>query len=147
MCIAHLKTPATTSLLLRLGLGIEFVLFGYGKLTDLTSWIGYIPPWMSPLIPMPVTTFLQVVGVVELVLGLLLIVGLWVRVVAILSALHLAGVLVALGYNDLAIRDFVSFMAALALASLGHASCHYSIDGRREATSRQPQAASTSRST
>lgn len=134
MCIAHLKTPATTSLLLRLGLGVEFVLFGYGKLTDLASWIGYIPPWMSPLIPMPVTTFLQVVGVVELVLGLLLIVGLRVRVVAILSALHLAGVLVALGYNDLAIRDFVSFVAALALAALGHASCHYSIDGRRKTT-------------
>lgn len=139
MCIAHLKTPATTSLLLRLGLGVEFVLFGYGKLTDLPSWIGYIPPWVSPLIPMPVTTFLQAVGVVELVLGLLLIIGLWVRVVAILSALHLAGVLVALGYNDLAIRDFVSFMAALALASLGHASCHYSLDGSRSTKALNPK--------
>lgn len=135
----HLLTPATTSLLLRLGLGIEFVLFGHGKLTNIASWIGYIPPWMSPLIPMPVTTFLQAVGVVELVLGVLLIVGLWVRVVAILSALHLAGVLVALGYNDLAVRDFVSFMAALALASLGHASCHYSIDGNRGTKTLNPK--------
>ncbi len=128
---SHFWTPATTSLLLRLGLGIEFVIFGYGKLTDLPSWIGYIPPWMSPLLPMPVGTFLLVIGAVELVLGVLLIVGLWVRVVAALSALHLLGVFVALGYNDLAVRDFVAFAAALALASLGPAGCHYSVDGRR----------------
>jgi uncharacterized membrane protein YphA (DoxX/SURF4 family) len=128
---SHLFTSATTSLLLRLGLGVEFVIFGYGKLTDLPSWLGYIPPWMSPLLPLPATTFLQVVGGVELVLGLLLIVGLWVRVIAMLAALHLLGVLVALGYNDLAVRDFVAFMAALALAALGPAGCHYSIDGRR----------------
>ncbi|MBI4450299.1 DoxX family protein [Candidatus Uhrbacteria bacterium] len=128
---SHLRTPATTSLLLRIGLGVEFIIFGYGKLTDLASWIGFVPPWMSPLLPMPVGTFLQTVGVVELALGVLLIVGLWVRVIAVLSALHLLGVLIALGYNDLAVRDFVAFAAALALASLGPAGCHYSIDGRR----------------
>ncbi|MDO8622535.1 MAG: DoxX family membrane protein [bacterium] len=121
---------STTSLLLRLGLGIEFVAFGYGKLIDLPSWIGYIPPWMSPLLPMSTSAFLQAVGVVELVLGVLLIVGLWTRVIAALAALHLLGVLVALGYNDLAVRDFVAFMSALALTALGHASCHYSMDGQ-----------------
>ncbi|MDO8599133.1 MAG: DoxX family protein [bacterium] len=126
----HFFGASTTSLLLRLGLGIEFVIFGYGKLTDLASWIGFVPPWMSPLLPMPVGIFLQVVGVAELVLGALLIAGLWVRVVAALSAFHLLGVLIALGYNDLAVRDFVSFMSALALTALGHASCHYSMDGQ-----------------
>lgn len=139
----HFFGSGTTSLLLRLGLGIEFIIFGYGKLTDFVSWMGFVPPWMSPLLPMSVSMFLQTVGVVEVVLGMLLIFGLWVRVVAALSALHLLGVLMVLGYNDLAVRDFVSFMAALALTALGHASCPYSIDGHREATSRQHQAAST----
>ncbi|MDP3770786.1 MAG: DoxX family membrane protein [bacterium] len=128
----HFFGASTTSLLLRLGLGIEFVIFGYGKLTDLASWIGFVPPWMSPLLPMSTSAFLQAVGVVELVLGVLLIVGLWTRVIAALAALHLLGVLIALGYNDLAVRDFVAFMSALALTALGHASCHYSIDGRRK---------------
>ena len=134
----HLFGAGTTSLLLRLGLGIEFVIFGFGKLTDLPSWIGFVPPWMSPFLPISTAMFLQAVGVGELILGVLLIAGLWVRVIAALSALHLLGVLIALGYNDLAVRDFVSFMAALALFALGYASCQYSIDGRREATSRQP---------
>lgn len=136
----HLITPATTSLLLRIGLGVEFVVFGYGKLTDVASWIGFIPPWMSPLLPMPVVTLLQVIGIIELALGVLLLAGLWVRVIAALSALHLLGVLVALGYNDLAVRDFVSFTAAAALAVLGPAGCHWSIDGRRHQTCAPPQA-------
>lgn len=127
----HFFGAGTTSLLLRLGLGIEFVIFGYGKLTDLASWMGFVPPWMSPLLPMPVGAFLQTVGVVELLLGVLLIIGFRVRVVATLATLHLLGVLITLGYNDLAVRDFVAFMAAIALTALGHASCQYSIDGRR----------------
>ncbi|MBI4143212.1 DoxX family membrane protein [Candidatus Uhrbacteria bacterium] len=131
----HLTGSATASLILRIGLGVEFLMFGYGKLVDVGGWIAFIPPWMSPLLPASVGTFLTVIGVAELLLGVLLLIGLWTRVIAVLAALHLVGVLVAVGYNDLAIRDFVALASALALAALGPAGCHYSIDGHRTTAS------------
>lgn len=130
----HLMTPATASLLLRIGLAVEFLVFGYGKLADTASWIGFIPPWMSPLIPIAPEQFLHTIGVIEIVLGALLVLGLWTRVVAVLAVFHLLGVLVALGYNELAVRDFVSFTAAAALVALGPAGCRYALDGNRHSS-------------
>lgn len=139
----HLTGPATTSLLLRLGLAAVLLTFGVGKFVDTVGWLAFIPPWMVPLVPIPLEVFMRVVGGVEVILGALLVIGWQVRVVAILVALHLAGVLIALGYNEIAVRDFGLFMAALALAALGHGGCHYSLDGRShqgelQATSCQP---------
>lgn len=127
----RLATPATASLLLRLALGVPFLAFGIGKFTDAASWVGYIPPWMTPLLPMSEWTFLIVVGIMECVLGALLILGLWTRIVAVLTALHLLAVVITLGPNDLAFRDATMLTTALALAALGPAGCHYSLDGRR----------------
>ena len=127
----HLTTPATASLLLRFGAALGFSLFGYGKLVDSVSWIGFIPPWVTPFLPMTAGQFLTAVGVGEIILAAFLAFGLWTRTAAALAAFHLLGVLVVLGYTDLAVRDFVSFTAALALATLGSVTCHWRIDGRR----------------
>lgn len=130
--MSRLLGAGTASLLLRFALGVPFLVFGIGKFVDATPWIGYIPPWMTPLLPMSVWTFLAIVGVTECVLGVLLLAGLWTRVVAALAALHLFGIIVALGGNELAFRDATMLLTALALVALGSAGCHWSIDGHRD---------------
>lgn len=122
----------TASLLLRFALGVPFLVFGIGKFVDAASWVGYIPPWMTPLLPVSVWTFLTIIGVTECVLGALLLAGLWTRIVAALAALHLLGIIVALGGNEIAFRDATLLLTALALVALGPAGCHWSIDGRRQ---------------
>lgn len=128
----------TASLLLRFAIGVPFLVFGIGKLVDAASWVGYIPPWMTPLLPVSVWTFLTIIGVTECVLGALLLAGLWTRVVAALAALHLFGIIVALGGNEIAFRDATLLLTALALVALGPAGCHLSVDGRRQCSVSPP---------
>lgn len=134
----YLTGSATASLLLRLGIGGVLLIFGVGKFVDTVAWLSFIPPWAAPFVPLPLETFMRVMGTAEIVLGVLLVVGRWVRVVAVLVVLHILSVILALGYNEIVVRDGGLLMAACALAALGHGGCHYSLDGRRCAVSPPP---------
>ena len=52
-------------------------------------------------------------GIFETVIGLMLLAGVFVRFSAALLALHLLGIMVTLGYNDVMIRDFGIFIALI----------------------------------
>ncbi|MDO8425131.1 MAG: DoxX family membrane protein [bacterium] len=117
--LSRFTGPSAAALLLRLGLGAVLLIFGYGKIADTVSWLGFVPPWMIGLLPMDPVQFLRVVGVAEVLLGVLLVVGWRVRIVAAVVALHLLTILAAVARGDLAVRDFGLFMAAAALGVLG----------------------------
>ena len=52
-------------------------------------------------------------GIVDATIGLLLLVGFYTRIAAFIAALHLLGIAISLGYNDIAIRDIgLAIMAA-----------------------------------
>ena len=50
-----------------------------------------------------------------MVFGLLLLLGLFVRPVAILLVLHLLGIIITLEYNSISVRDFGLMMATIAI--------------------------------
>lgn len=102
--------------LLRTGIAVVFLIFGIDKFVHVNAWLAYIPEWTAQLIPVDLTLFMYIQGVIETVLGFLLLIGLWSRTVSFLCALHLAGIMVALGYNEITVRDFGLFMATLALS-------------------------------
>ena len=54
-------------------------------------------------------------GTLEIVLGSLLLLGLFTRLCAFILALHLGGIMISLGYNDIAIRDFGLSLATFAV--------------------------------
>lgn len=108
--------------ILHLGFTIAPILAGLDKFTNfLVDWTQYLAPFLANIIPS--STFMMIVGVVEIIAGLL--VYLKPRIGAYVVAAWLAGIIVNLlllpGYLDVALRDFGLFLGALALARLSAA--------------------------
>lgn len=109
-------------LLLRTVFTVAPILFGLDKfarvLTD--DWERYLAPWMDNIIPGDAHTAMLIVGVVEIVAGL--VVAFLPRFGGLLVAVWLLGIIVSLvsvgGYLDIALRDFGLLVAALALSAL-----------------------------
>ena len=97
------------------------IAFGADKFLGLlTDWDQYLAPWIDRLVPGTAHQAMLVVGVVEIVAGL--VVALWPRYGGLLVAGWLAGIvvdLVTLGsFYDVALRDVGLVVAALALTAL-----------------------------
>jgi uncharacterized membrane protein YphA (DoxX/SURF4 family) len=119
---------------LRIGLGVVPFLAGLDKFFNLlTNWEMYLSPQMQRLLPVSGTTFMHIVGVIEMAVGLAILTR-WTRLGSYVAMLWL--VLIALnliatgGFLDVAVRDLVMAIAAYTLARLTEA--------------RQPAAASES---
>jgi hypothetical protein len=118
----ELTDPAYQAfLLLRTAFTLAPVVFGLDKFFDvLTDWKQYLAPTFNDIIPGTAHQAMLVVGVVEIVAGLLVAVR--PRIGGYVVALWLAGIILNLllipGFYDVALRDFGLFVAALALARL-----------------------------
>jgi hypothetical protein len=86
----------------------------------LVDWDMYLAPLVTRVLPVSAHTFMLVVGVIEIVAGVL--VALQPRIGAYVVALWLWGIIVNLllvpGFYDIALRDFGLSLGALALARL-----------------------------
>lgn len=86
----------------------------------LTDWEQYLAPWINDLVPGSAHDAMLMVGVIEIVAGL--VVAVVPRYGALLVAAWLGGIivnLVSMGeYYDVALRDFGLLVGALALAAL-----------------------------
>jgi len=97
------------------------VVAGLDKFTDLlTNWDLYLHPGISSMLPFSAHIFMQIVGVIEIIAGILVFVkpavGGWV-VMAWLICIALT--LLASGhYLDIAVRDLVMSIGAMSLARL-----------------------------
>ena len=80
---------AYAPLVLRIGIGFVFAWFGWNAISAPDSWVRLVPDWQAAIID--ARTLVLVHGAVELVLGVLLIVGARIRLVSgilLLSILH-----------------------------------------------------------
>jgi uncharacterized membrane protein YphA (DoxX/SURF4 family) len=106
---------------LRFTFGIVPIVAGLDKFTDLlTNWDMYLHPGIASLLPFSVHTFMQIVGVIEIIAGILVfirpVIGGYV-VMAWLICIALQ--LIASGnYFDVAVRDLVMSIGALSMARL-----------------------------
>jgi uncharacterized membrane protein YphA (DoxX/SURF4 family) len=109
--------------LLRVVFGAVPIVAGLDKFTNLlTDWGQYLSPWVSGIIP--ATTFMPLVGVIEIAAGILVLSNL-TRIGAYVVALWLVGIalnLITAGrYLDVAVRDLVMAAGAFTLARLAEA--------------------------
>jgi len=115
-----LRNPAFQAFqILHIGFTIAPILFGLDKFLNLmVDWTQYFAPVFARIIP--VGPFMLIVGIVEVVAGLLVFFK--PRIGAYVVALWLLGIIVNLllipGYFDVALRDFGLLLGALALGRL-----------------------------
>lgn len=107
--------------LLRAAFTVAPIVFGLDKFTNvLTDWTGYLAPWIDGIVPGSASDAMHIVGVVEIIAGVL--VAVLPRIGGWLVAAWLAGIIVNLlmfpGFYDIALRDFGLLLAAVALARL-----------------------------
>lgn len=107
--------------ILHIGFTVLPILAGLDKFADvLGNWDKYLAPIVTRVLPLSAHTFMMVVGVIEIIAGL--IVAIRPQIGAYVVALWLWGIIVNLlllpGYYDVALRDFGLSLGALALARL-----------------------------
>lgn len=97
------------------GLGIVFLWIGLNIFVHPDAWIGFVP--QNPPGGISREVALKVFGVIDTTLGVLLIMRWWQKLVAIVAAIHLLGILVTNGLDAVVIRDVGLLGAALALVT------------------------------
>lgn len=108
--------------ILRFAFTVLPIIAGVDKFVHaLVDWDRYLAPVVARLLPIAPHTFMQIVGVIEILAGL--IVAIRPRFGGYLVAIWLWGIIANLflvpGYYDVAARDFGLSLGALALGRLG----------------------------
>ena len=107
---------------LRIGLGIAPIVAGIDKyFNKLVDWGMYLSPLATRFVPVSTTTFMHVVGIVEVVAGIVVL-SRWTKLgsyVVMLWLVSIAANLLTTGmFYDLAVRDLELAIGAFALSQL-----------------------------
>jgi uncharacterized membrane protein YphA (DoxX/SURF4 family) len=110
---------------LRIGLGVGPFLAGLDKFFNLlTNWEMYLSPLAQKFLPFSATSFMHIVGVIEMIVGLAILTR-WTRLGSYVAAIWLVAIainLVTTGmFFDLAVRDLEIAIGAFTLARLTEA--------------------------
>ena len=111
-------------IVLKITFSVIPVIAGLDKFTDLlVNWDMYLHPGIASMLPFSAHTFMQIVGIIEIIAGILVFIkpalGGWI-VMAWLICIALT--LIASGnYLDVAVRDIVMSVGAMSLARLSKA--------------------------
>lgn len=107
--------------LLKLTFGIVPIVAGLDKFTNLlTNWENYIHPGIADMIPFSPHTFMMIVGVIEIVAGIIVLAkpAIGGYIVASWLALIALTLLASGNYLDVAVRDLVMAIGAFSLARI-----------------------------
>jgi uncharacterized membrane protein YphA (DoxX/SURF4 family) len=120
---------------LRIGLGLGPFLAGLDKFFNfLADWSMYLSPLATKVLPVSATTFMRAVGVVEMIVGLVILAG-FTRIGGYVLMVWLIGIAINLvttgAYYDLAVRDIEIAIGAFALARLSEARSSAFREGER----------------
>ena len=110
--------------LMRFTFGLVPIVAGLDKFTNiLTDWKKYLAPAIADLLPFSATTFMSIVGVIEIVAGVIVLI--WPRIGGYIVMAWLIGIALNLiiggQYYDVAVRDLVMAIGAFSLARLSPA--------------------------
>lgn len=101
--------------------GIVPIVAGLDKFTNiLADWSQYVAPGMQEMLPFEVSTFMALVGIIEILAGIVVLlrpaIGAYI-VMAWLVAIALS-LIFSGAYLDVAVRDLVMALGAFSLAQL-----------------------------
>ena len=108
-------------MILKITFSVVPVVAGLDKFTDLlVNWDMYLHPGIASMLPFSAHKFMQIVGVIEIIAGVLVFakpsIGGWVVMAWLIC---IAVTLIASGnYLDVAVRDIVMSIGAMSMARL-----------------------------
>ncbi len=101
-------------LILRVGLGIVFLYFGFNQIIEPKAWIDLVPSIFSNFVNLKIFIYLN--GIFDLIIGICLILGLFIKIISLLGFLHLISIfLFSLKFTPSGIRDLGLAFAILSL--------------------------------
>ena len=115
------KKLTDLQIFLKFTYGIVPIVAGADKFTNLlTSWPEYLNPTLAGVLPFSTSTFMMIVGVIEIIAGVLVLIKPQQGALVVCGWLVLIALsLLASGnYLDVAVRDLVMAIGALTLARL-----------------------------
>lgn len=117
MKLKNMSGPELARWLLRIGIAFAFAYAGIASLLNPLEWEGFLPHFLTTL--MPAATLLGLFAAYELVLAAWLLSSKYTRYAALLAAVTLAGITLT-NLNGLIVtfRDVSLILMALALATL-----------------------------
>ena len=99
--------------ILRIGISLVVLWFGITQLRNPQPWTGLIPGFLTSLYS--AKTFVLVNGTFEVLFGLMLFLGVFIRFTSFILFLHIMSIAVILGYNPIGVRDFGLALGSLAI--------------------------------
>jgi uncharacterized membrane protein YphA (DoxX/SURF4 family) len=114
----NLIAKASVPVVLRLVFAFVFFYFGFAQLGNASMWISYLPDWVGNL-PISTTKFVLLNGWFEIVSAVLLVLGAYVRPVALLLSIHLFAIAMSIGIDPTGVRDLGLAGATFAISLLG----------------------------
>lgn len=97
------------------------IVAGADKFTNLlTNWEQYINPSIAEMLPFPGGTFMMIVGVIEIIAGLIVLKKPEIGGYIVAAWLTLIALTLLAGFNfvDVAVRDLVMAIAAFSMAKM-----------------------------
>ncbi len=104
--------------LLRAALGIVLLWFGFTQLKNPASWTRLLPEFTQSL-ALSANSLIYINGIFEITLAILLLLGLFTRVVSFIVGLHILSIVWVLGYGPVAVRDLGLALAAFSVTLHG----------------------------
>ena len=107
---------------LRIALGVVPILAGIDKYFNrLAEWGMYLSPYVTKIIPVSTPAFMHIVGVVEIIAGVIVL-SRWTKIGSYIVMLWLIGIAINLlttgMFYDIAVRDVEIAVGAFALSQL-----------------------------
>ena len=107
--------------ILKITYGLVPIVAGLDKFTNLlTDWKKYLPASFTGVLPVSPATFMMIVGIIEIVAGLLVLLRPLIGAYIVMAWLIAIALTVIIGghYYDVAVRDLVMAVSAYVLAQL-----------------------------
>jgi uncharacterized membrane protein YphA (DoxX/SURF4 family) len=106
-------------IVVRVGLSLVFLWFAWQQFAQVEMWTRLIPASVVEMSGLSAATIVHFNAAFEVVFGLSLLLGFFVRTSALLLALHLLSIVLNLGYNAVAVRDIGLMLAMMAVFLYG----------------------------
>jgi len=112
------KLTPFAPVVLRITLSIVYLWFGISQITRPEMWTTIVPSW-AILPGMSADVIVHLNGYFEIIAGILLVLGIAVRPVALLLFLHMLPIVYSMGLGAIGIRDFGLSFATFAVFLYG----------------------------